>query len=395
MLSKRAFVALMAGGAAAAYVARPVLNYFGVKTFPISNADLKIWLSGDAHLAQSIKVLNYNSLETPMRDMDDIGFYYDLALNVGDFDSAQKPPTWDDNDPEGEAVVKALTSSGYHDRAEFYCINGNHDAGDGQMNWFEKYIDVLGVNSEFSQNVADKRPFPITVMEEGAWHSYYIEIGNLVVLMLSDRNSIPGPYGRGGLIHGKGGYPSGSISKKTWEWVQSVILANRDKNIFVCSHQGVRNTLIATGDNEGGVYHGKSGLPEGRGSIYTIYDEENPDRSLNGTDVIKNFFADNPDHSVRLWMSGHTHTRVGTTSEGRGIRHREHGVDFLNICSLTSTWVGARNGRVDSRSWTCEITGDEVRLKCYVHLSVQEHIKRGFQDDLEFTVQLKFPFEKP
>ncbi|WP_306116555.1 metallophosphoesterase [Roseovarius sp. MMSF_3305] len=357
-------------------------------------ADLRIWLCGDAHLKQSVDVLNYNCLETAIRDMDTIGFDYDLVLNVGDFDSAHLPPTKDGNDEEGKLVVDALTSSPNHDRAEFYCINGNHDAGDGEMDWFEKYIDVLGENPEFSKHDLSKRPYPITLIEDGAWHSYYVEIGNLMVFMLSDRNSGPAPYGREGLVDGSGGYPSGAISKKTWEWFKAQVLANQDKNIFVCTHQGVRNTVIATGDNEGEGFHGgTSGIPEGRGCVYTILDEDNPDQSISGTDIIKDFFAEHPEHTVRLWMNGHTHSPVGSTRNGRGITHQEHGVQFLNICSLTSTWIGPMIGPIESRSWTCAISGQDVNLRCFVHLPIQEHISKGFQDELELTVKLAHPFK--
>lgn len=393
MIKRRTFAIGAAGTALLALAAFLTMGKYGKAKPGQSNADLKIWLSGDAHLKQSVEVYDYNCLKQAITDIDEIGFDYDLALNVGDFDSAQAPPTWDSNDNEGVLVVDALTSSKLHDRAEIYCINGNHDAGNGEMDWFEKYIDVLGVNKEFSKHDVSRQPYPITLMEEGAWHSYYITVGNLTIFMLSDRNSLPGPFGRGGMTQGKGGYPAGTISKKTWEWFQAYVLANKDRNIFVCSHQGVRNTVMATVDGDGKLFHGKTGFPDGGGSIYSIYDEDEPEKSVSGTDVIKDFFAANPDHSVSLWLSGHTHTRVGDTWQGRGIRHNEHGIEFLNVCALTTSWIGARYGLLDSRSWTCEVTGRDVRLRCYVHRPIQEEIEIGFQDPLEFSIELPFPFQ--
>lgn len=50
------------------------------------------------------------------------------------------------------------------------------------------------------------------------------------------------------------------------EWFRALVLASQGKNIFACTHQGVRNTVIAMGDNEGeGFRGGTSGIPERRG----------------------------------------------------------------------------------------------------------------------------------
>ena len=334
--------------------------------------------------------------------MDDVGFNYDLAINAGDFDSAQTPPTADGNDKAGVRVVDALSASPFHKRAEHYCIAGNHDAGVGNMDWFSKYIDVLGENVKFSRNNPAERPFPITPMEDGAWHSYYISVGNIIIFMLSDRNEFPGPYGRGDVKQKvdaghSGGYPSGTISKKTWDWFKDFVPKNTDKTIFVCSHQGVRNTVIATGDNEGDIFHGESGIPAGGGSVYTIYDEANPEASINGTDVIKDFFASTPNHTVRLWVNGHSHSRVHDVYKGRGIHHFEAGVNYLNVCSLTTSWLHPsyfmKRGLVDSRSWTCEVSGEDALLRCFVHRSCQPGIQRGFVKDLKLEVKLAHPFQ--
>ncbi|QDT65902.1 metallophosphoesterase [Calycomorphotria hydatis] len=346
-----------------------------------------MWVSGDAHLQNSLDTIGYNSLAEPMADFDREGIDYDLAINLGDFDSAQKPPTLEDNTREGEAVAEALNSSRRNPRSKTYCLNGNHDAGDGQMDWFERWVDPLGQNTRESGNSERGRPYPVTYIDRDQWHSYYIETPQATIFMLSDRNELKGPAGRGGLVHGNGGYPSGAITLDTWEWFQAYVLANTQKPIIVCSHQGVRNTVIGTADNDGvdGGFHGRSGYPKGSGSIYSLVDERKPSRSLHGTDIIKDFFTRHPEHSVKLWLNGHTHVRVGETFRGRGEMYREAGVTYLNACSLTKTWVNPSHGRVDSRSWLVDMYDESITANCYVH-NPEHTSRKGFNRTIHLPI---------
>ncbi|MEE9451107.1 MAG: metallophosphoesterase [Ignavibacteriaceae bacterium] len=359
--------------------------------FSGSITNLKIWISGDPHLAQSVSQIDYNSISEPMQDLEDINFNYDLALSIGDFGSEQAPPVQGDSEA-GEQVSTALNSQS--NRNKIYTIPGNHDAGDGEFEWFERYIDIKGDNTAFSGVNNANRPFLITYLNPSVWQDgYYITIGNLLILMIPDRNELPIQYGRGGLSV-NGGYPSGAITLNTWNLIKTFILANTDKNIFVCTHQNPRNTTIGTPDDDGvnGNFHSSNtGISAGAGSIYSIYDEGIPANTDNATDEILNFFSTNPTHSVSLWMAGHTHTYVGQTYNGKSHKFTSNGVQFLNIAALTKTFVNTAD--IDSRSWTIEINNSNVNLKCYVHNPETSGVIKGYRGDHEFDITLNRPFE--
>ena len=363
------------------------LVYGGVQNSTPNNT-LKVWASGDPHLNNSIVKIGYNSIQVPYADMDAIGYDWDLAISVGDWDSNQRPPSlnpadaaYENSVSEGEAVRDALASSPNHTRAETYCINGNHDCGILNHDWIERYIDILGTQPLESGVINSERPFPMTFMAAGRWDSYYITIGNLIILMISDRNEVEGVFGRGNIdpsvfppdgTNGtvNGGYPSGCISIETWEWMKSVILSNTDKNIWVCTHQNPRNTTIGTPDGDSELWHSTTTGEFGAASIYTLYDDTGGGNHDIATDAILDFFEANTQHTVSLWMCGHTHVRVGEVYNNRGVTYQKHGVVFQNVCSLSQTFVRGIYGRVQSKSWTIEVVNKTVKLRCYVHLPV-------------------------
>jgi len=81
-----------------------------------------------------------------------------------------------------------------HGREQFYNIEGNHDASGPDEPcqwWFRKWVDPLGENTHYSGVDATKRPYPI----EGTWERYSFRVGNLLFLMMSDRNDAGPPIG--------------------------------------------------------------------------------------------------------------------------------------------------------------------------------------------------------
>lgn len=92
-------------------------------------------------------------------------------------------------------------------------VVGNHDASgpdEPTQWWFRKWIDPTGENTKFSGVNAQRRPYPIT----GTWERYSFRVGNLLFLMMGDRNDGSPPVGRGK----RGGYPSGAVTGETFEW---------------------------------------------------------------------------------------------------------------------------------------------------------------------------------
>ena len=119
-------------------------------------------------------------------------FDWDIMLNAGDYSGSQMPP----DDEEGLEVVRQYSVSTKHGREDFYDLVGNHDASGADEEtqwWFRKWIDPTGENSEYSGVHADRRPYPIS----GTWERYSFQVGNILFLIMGDRNDGGPPIGQG------------------------------------------------------------------------------------------------------------------------------------------------------------------------------------------------------
>ena len=128
------------------------------------------------------------------------GFDWDVAIGLGDFSGNQGSPS----EEEGRELVRQFGAAKKHRREQFYCLAGNHDAsgpGEPTMTWYRQWLDPNGLHPESSTVDPSKRPYPI----DGTWERYSFRIGNLLFLLMSDRNDGGPPVGRGL----KGGYPAG------------------------------------------------------------------------------------------------------------------------------------------------------------------------------------------
>src|SRR3989304_2932995 len=66
----------------------------------------------------------------------------DLVLDLGDFSSNQNPTEIATYSTEGENCALQLNSGvKYLDRNKIYTLRGNHDPGDGNNDWYDRYID--------------------------------------------------------------------------------------------------------------------------------------------------------------------------------------------------------------------------------------------------------------
>jgi hypothetical protein len=75
---------------------------------------------------------------------------------------------------------------------------------------FRKWIDPTGENPQYSGVDNSKRPYP----RNGTWERYSFQVGNILFLMMGDRNDSGPPAGR----EERGGYPAGAVSRETFEW---------------------------------------------------------------------------------------------------------------------------------------------------------------------------------
>jgi hypothetical protein len=302
-------------------------------------------------------------------------FRWDIMLHLGDLCGLQTPPS----DAEGPPVIEQFEAMREHRREQVYNILGNHDASGPDEEtqwWFRKWIDPVGDNPDLSGVHSERRPFPI----EGTWERYRFLAGNILFLMMSDRNDGGPPAGRGP----RRGYPAGKITAETFDWWKRNVEANQDKIIVTCAHHLLRDTTTASGRWEGvdGGYHGRmdDGAPIGASYIYWVGDDDD-------SDAFHDYLAANPS-CIDLWLGAHTHTNPDDTYGGKGLIEQRWGVTFANVAALTRHH--ARHSVPMSRVLTFTAGSDRLCIRCYLHTS--DYAPRGWYPSAERSVGLKLPF---
>jgi len=313
------------------------------------------------------------------------GMIPDIGLGLGDYSSGQVPAETPTDDVEGAMVSTQLQSNSFLTRNKIYTIRGNHDAGDQENDWYDKWVDMFGENTSDSGVDNNARPLPIT--QYGTYDHYSFQKGNILFLMMNDRNEIDYPNGRSGGPEPIGGRPSGTISRNTWNWFKTMVANNySDKIIVACHHNLLKDTTIATGDNEGpdGNYHSSQGIAIGSGRLESIYDDD-LDTYVDSTEILTWMTSNNG--KVDLWLGTHTHYRVNETYNGRGRSINKYGTQFLNVGGLT---LDHNNDPKDSLSSYVVFNkgSNECNLMQFVHETVDGVIKTGFyrSNDINLTL---------
>lgn len=351
----------------------------------------RLWAMGDAHVGTDLKHKR-ESLADAIRQSENGGpdgapaFDWDIALNVGDFSGTQEPP----DDAEGEEVVRQYAVATRHRREDFYDLAGNHDAsGQGQETqwWFRKWIDPTGENTRFSGVDPARRRYPVT----GTWERYAFRVGNLVFLVMSDRNDLPPPVGRGK----RGGYPAGAVTGETYEWWKGEVEANRDAIVISAHHHMLRETTVGSNDWEGVIrnpdgtftsrYHGfqADAAASAEGASYLYFLDDRPKAR-----AFEHYLEAHPG-AIDMWFGGHTHTNPDDCFNGRGHIEKKWGATFINCCALTR-FHGAARSRPMSRLLTFTEGSPDVRVQCYLHSNA--HAPRGWYPKAERTITLGKPF---
>ena len=384
MMTRRSFMrdaTLLAG--AARLLSLPLTAADGPRQF-------RLWVMGDAHVGTDL-AHGRESLADAIRQSEGGGqgvapFEWDIAINVGDFSGNQAPP----DDQEGRELVRQFGALTKHRREDIFDIAGNHDAnraGEPRMAWFRKWVDPLGENTAFSGVESKRRRYPVT----GTWERYEFRVGNILFLMMSDRNDLPPPAGRGK----RGGYPAGAVTGATVAWWQQRVAENRNMLIISAHHHMLRETTVGSGDFEGGTlkpdgkyvgrYHGfqkDMGTPEG--SSYLYYVDDKP-KAL----AFEKYLAAHPG-AIEVWLGGHTHTNPDDHFNGRAHIERKWDVNFVNCCALTR-WHGAERSHPMSRLFTFVDGSNEVRVQCYLHDN--SYTAQGWYARAERTIKLGRPFQ--
>lgn len=387
-LTRRQFVRSTAGAVASTQLLPSCLNAAESAAKP--GKAFRLWAMGDAHVGSDI-THKRESLADAIRQSEQggkngaPGFDWDIAINAGDFSGSQTPPV----DHEGREVVRQYAAATKHRREDFYDLAGNHDASGPDEEtqwWFRKWIDPTGENTKFSGVDPKRRRYPVT----GEWDHYSFCVGNVLFLIMSDRNDGGPPVGRGK----KGGYPAGAVTGETFEWWKKNVEANRDKIIISAHHHMLRETTVGSGDWEGFTkkpdgtlvsrYHGDQGGSSSEGASYLYFVDGKPKAM-----AFEKYLEAHPG-AIDLWIGGHTHTNPDDKLNGRTHIERKWGATFINCCALTR-FHGVEHSRPMSRLVTFADGSDEARGQCYLHTS--DHAPQGWYEKAERTIKLGKSFK--
>ena len=227
-------------------------------------------------------------------------------------------------------------------------------------------------------------PYPV----DGTWERYSFRAGNLLFLMMSDRNDFPPPVGRGE----RGGYPAGVVTGETFDWWKSMVEDNPDSIIISAHHHMLKETTVASGSYEGltrdddgnlkSHYHGyfPAGGPEGTSYLYFVDDK--PDAQ-----AFEGYLAENPG-AIDLWLGGHTHTHPDDRTGGKSHIERKWDVTFANVSVLAR--YHATYTMPMSRIFTFTEGSAEVTTQCYLHTS--DYAPQGWYPPSERMFELGKPF---
>ena len=342
---------------------------------PPEEATFRVWAAGDSHVPSDIRH-GRESLAKAIRQsegrcQDAPGFDWDIMIDVGDLSASQFPPT----DEDGEILVKQYRSLKKHRREDVYNVPGNHDGvyyDQDPGSWFRRWADPFGENTEVSEVDSSRRPYSI----DGNWERYKFQAGNVLFLMLSDRNSAPAPVGRGySREKRKGGFPAGAVTRETFNWWKQQVEENQDKILVTACHHVLRDTTTRSGYGGGRGFHGPSGGVEGSGYLYFVIENEDPDNfqytvSEPGSPGPFEVFLDEFEKkhgrpAIDLWIGGHTHS-MGPMQvyEGKGLVEQRWGVTFLQASGLTRHHGG---GAPMSRLLTFHPGKARLQIALYLH----------------------------
>jgi calcineurin-like phosphoesterase family protein len=368
---------------------------------PAEESIFRVWAAGDSHVPSDIRhrreSLAKAIRQSEGREEGTPGFDWDIMIDVGDLSASQFPPT----DEDGEILVKQYRTLKKHLREDVYNVPGNHDGvyyDQDPGSWFRKWADPFGENTEFSEVDASRRPYPI----EGNWERYKFQAGNILFLMLSDRNSAPAPVGRGHSSQKlKGGFPAGAVTRETFNWWKQQVEENPDKILITACHHVLRDTTTRSGYGGGRGFHGSSGGVEGSGYLYFTIENEDPDNfkytvSEPGSPGPFEVFLDEFHKkygrpAIDLWIGGHSHSMDPMqVYEERDLVEQRWGVTFLQASGLTKHHGG---GAPMSRLLTFRPEEDYLQIDLYLHEPYKpENHPVGWHEKAAKQIKLRHPF---
>lgn len=348
-----------------------------------SKRQFRVWVCACSHVGTDLRRGRESLADAIRQSESDPSFAWDIMLHLGDLSGSQGAP----DDEEGREVVRQYGALQAHSREQVYDLVGNHDASGPDEEcqwWFRKWVDPTGESTEYSGVHAGKRPYAI----EGTWERYSFRVGNLLFLMMGDRNDGGPPVGRAE----RGGYPAGAVTQETFEWWCRQSEENPDAVIVSAHHHMLRETTVASGPWEGFVqdedgnwkshYHGyfPAGGPKGASYLYFVGGK--PDAR-----AFENYLAQH-NGAVAFWLGAHTHTNPDDRTGGRSHIETKWGVHFVNVAALTKYHV--RLSVPMSRLFTFTEGSDEVSVQCYLHTS--DYAPQGWYKPAERHLRISRAF---
>ncbi len=352
----------------------------------VKEKPFRVWAASDSHIHTDLKY-GYESIAAAIHQSEFGGegggpsFEWDIMLHLGDLKGSRKDGQGFPTDDDGVEVVRQFLTAKKHRREQMYNIPGNHDAtapGEPTQWWFRKWVDPTGENVGYSYVHKERRLYPVT----GTWERYSFQVGNILFLMMGDRNDGGPPAGRSD--NGRG-YPAGKVTRETFEWWVDMVEQNQDNIIVTCHHHMLKNTTVASGDWEGvkGKYHGNipDGVPIGASYLYFVGDE--PDAR-----VFEKYLEEHP-NAIDLWLGGHTHTDPDDTYGGKSHIEEKWGVTFVNVAALSRHHAWYHTTPM-SRHITFIPGSEKITIRCYLHTS--DYASQGWYENAERVVKLRHPF---
>ncbi len=362
----------------------------------------RVWAAGDSHVTADIRHGRESLAKAIRQSQGEVEgappFDWDIMVDAGDLSASQFPPT----DEDGRELVRQYGELAKHRREDVYNVPGNHDGtyyDQGIAWWFRKWADPLGENTQYSGVDASRRRFPV----EGTWERCRFQAGNLLFLMLSDRNSAPAPVGRGHSSQRlKGGFPAGAVTRETFEWWKTQVLENQDAILITVHHHVLRGTTTRSGYGEGKGFHGASGGIEGSSYLYFTIENESPENFRFSTSTpdhpgpfetfLEQFQKEHDHPAMDLWIGGHTHAiSPDQQYNGKGLVAQRWGVTFVQVAGLTRYHAA---GAPMSRLLTFTGGSDMLRMDLYLHEPYKSS-PVGWYPPASRKVKLRHAFRAP
>ena len=353
-----------------------------------------LWATSDAHIVREAlgesgasRAVPRESMSVALQQADGpSGFHYDIGVHLGDLLDY-------DHETEGNfRKYLAQLKRGAKDRHAWYHTGGNNDENsvlnDGvaiDNEYYRKIIDPAGEFTGTSGVDNARRPFPVS----GTYEHYFVDIGNLRCLFLSDRNDLPAPYGRG-----EGGFfVDGAITLDTYRWLVRQVVTNPDRILAVLCHHPLKDTTIGTGLDESWMGQYMTAFnPECRhqpdkrlqSTLHQVYDVDQYD-----SPKFRNLLGQNAS-AVDLWISGHVHHRVEEVFNGKGKYANAFGGHHFNVGTICRYRHPYNIISAQSTLFTFSQGRDSFESKVYVH----DHpaIPQGFYEPEHRVLALKKPF---